>query len=134
MKKFSLIFTALLALMMSFSCRRASDNGKLDGYWKIYEIYYIADGTTVSPESRFLAIQLELIQLESHDGASNLTGILSYSKGADSFSVDFATNPSPQQLFEFGFSSPQSVVHIDKADGKKLVLSTDIARISCRKY
>lgn len=132
MKKFTILTFFLIALLSQFSCRRASDNGKIDGNWKIYDIYYTDDGTSYSPENEFIAIQLELIQLRG--GPIQTTGVISYDKGDDEMYVDFRSNPKPEQLKPYGFSDAQSVVHIDKADGKRLVLTTPIAKISCRKY
>lgn len=137
MKNFKL-FIALtvltVSILMSGSCRRASDNGKIDGYWKIQEIYYISDGVTVEPDGKFIAIQLELLQLQDPDPSPKLTAVLSYAKGSDQFSVDFRNNPSEEQLAAFGFSGTQSVMHIDKVDGKRMVLTSPIARITCRKW
>lgn len=134
MKKFKYFFLAIAFLLTLGSCRRADSNGKLDGFWKIYEIYYIADGITVNPESEFIAVQLELMQLQSNNPRYTLTGVLSYSKGADSFSVDFRSNTSPELLYNFGFGERQNTVHIDHLDNKKMILSTSVAQITCRKY
>lgn len=135
MKTFGIsILMAVVALVSLGSCRRASDNGKIDGLWKIQEIYYIADGTTVEPEQEFIGIQLELFQLQAPNPSPDLTGVLSYKKGADSFTVDFRNKPASERLYKFGFADKESVVGIERLDGKRLVLSTSIARISCRKW
>lgn len=135
MKTFRLAIVAVITALTIFgACRRASDNGKIDGYWKIQEIYYIADGYSVYPQNLFIAIQLELFQLQKPDPTAALTGVLTYEKGSDEISVDFRNNPSYEQLVNFGLSSPQTVLHIDKADGKHLVLTSPIAKISCRKW
>lgn len=127
---FSLAIIAISLLSLG-SCRRMSNNGKIDGNWKIYEIYYIADGTTVVPENEFIAIQLELLQLRS--SKDFCTAVIGYDKNSDDMYVDFK-KINPSILYPFGFGSAQSTVHIDRADSKHLVLSTDIARITCRKY
>lgn len=130
--------SVVMAVAVVSSCRRASDNGKIDGYWKIQEIYYIADGTTVYPEEEFIGIQLELIQLMNPRpvGSSKgwLTGVVSYDKKSDFFSVDFRYNPSPEQLYPYGFSAPQEVLAIERADSRYLVFTSAIARVTCRKF
>ena len=137
MKTFKLIIAVLaltLTLGVSGGCRRASDNGKIDGYWKIQEILYTAEGVVVNPENEFIAIQLELLQLQNPEPTPALTGILSYSKGADQMSVEFPNNPTEQQLAAFGFSGTHTTLHIDHVDGKRMVLTSPIAKITCRKW
>ena len=131
-----IVMTMLLAVVMisASSCRRWSDNGKIDGYWKIQEIYYIADGTTVKPEQRFISVQLELLQLQMPKQSTSLTGILHYNKSDDFFTVDFPYNPSDELLSEFGFQGAQSRLEIVKADSKHLVLESPIAVITCRRW
>ena len=127
-------YLLLTLCILCGSCRRASDNGKIDGYWKIYDIYYTADGTTSNPEDEFISIQLELLQLQNPLPSPQLTGVLSYKKGDDTLGVDFRNNPSDEILYDFGFIGPQCVLHIDRVDGSNLVLSSPIARITCKKY
>lgn len=128
------LIVASVAAFGALSCRRASDNGKIDGFWQIQEIYYKADGRTEYPTNKFIAVQLELLQLDGPGVLPQLTGVLSYDKNEDNFTVDFRNGPTEEQLNGFGFSGQQSVVHIDKADRSHLVLSTSIAVITCRKY
>lgn len=130
-----MLLAVLTAISSSISsCRRWSDNGKIDGYWQIQEIYYTADGTTVHPTNLFIAVQLELLQLQDPDYSPKMTAVLSYDKKQDYFSVDFRYNPTEKELYKFGFAAPQSVIHIDEANRNKLVLSSSIAIIKCRKF
>lgn len=135
MKGLKLTLIMMMTAIMSLcSCRRASDNGKIDGYWKIQEIYYIADGTVVNPTNEFISIQLELLQLQAPSHNPKMTAVLSYDKEDDNFSVDFRNNPTDEELAKFGFAGRQSTLHIESVDSKRMVLTSAIARISCRKW
>lgn len=128
------VIVGILGIAGLSSCRRWSDNGKIDGYWQIQEVYYIADGTTSHPTELFIAVQLELLQLQQPMPSGDLTAVLAYNKNEDFFTVDFRNNPSDAQLYPFGFAGAQERIDILKADDKHLILSTPIARITCRKY
>ena len=129
-----LTFTfAVIAIFVFSNCRRATDNGKIDGFWRIYEIQYLDDNSVVTPEyDEYIAIQLELIQLQS-PGHSNYTGVITYNKGDEQMGVNFP-NLSDAHLYPYGFTGPESTVRIERADSKHLVLRTPIAIVSCRKY
>lgn len=131
---FAILTIVALATAGILSCRRVSDNGKIDGYWQIHEIYYLADGTTEYPTDKFMAVQLELVQFGNPNTIWDMTGVLSYDKSEDFFIVDFRNNPSESQLYKFGLSDKEQVIHIDKADRKHLVLSTPIAVLRCRRF
>lgn len=143
MKKIIPILILLITLVSLGSCRRTTNNGKIDGFWKITEIYYTADGKTVHPERRMIAVQLELMQLQNAGYTATLTGVIHYHKGDPTIGVDFRYNPSDDQLAQYGFApEPGStegqgqycVLHIEKLDRKHLVLRSPIAVITCRRY
>ena len=131
----SVIAISLLSLLAvgGSSCRRMSDNSKIDGYWKIKEIQY-DDGSVVNPTQKFIAIQLELLQLQDPLCTSALTAVISYHKGDDEIGVDFRYNPSDELLAQYGFKGAQSVLHIDHLSGSRLVLRSSIATIHCQKF
>ena len=79
MRKIFNIILLFVTIIAAGSCRRASDNGKIDGFWRIDEINYKASGETVCPSGLFIAVNLELLQLD--DPAVKHTGIISYHKG-----------------------------------------------------
>lgn len=128
----------LLALTLP-ACRRATDNGKIDGFWQIREIQY-NDGNTVRPEYRMIAVQLELLQLDYYN--SKITGVLDYHKGDSEIGVDFRYNPTDDNLYLWGFAPDPELsvgtkycrLKIELLDSKSLILRSPIALITCRRY
>lgn len=134
MRKIIIMMLAAVAAIALGSCRRASDNGKIDGHWQIREIYYIETGTSEYPVDKFISVQLELMQLQNPVQSGDLTGVITYHKGDPEISVDFRNNPTAERLASFGFQGNPSVLHIDRLDSKHLVLSSPIAVITCKKF
>lgn len=141
MKRLIPIILLTVVLTALAGCRRASDNGKIDGMWQIREIEYFADGSTVYPENRFISIQLELIQLRAP--SAGLTGVLTYQKNDTKIGVDFRSNPSDATLALFGFGNTGGIsseknrfctLLIERVDSKHLVLRSPVAVITCRRY
>ncbi len=137
--KFLICACIPLLALLSFSCRRATDNGKIDGFWQIREIQY-DDGKVVNPEYRMIAVQLELLHLDYFNNF--ITGVLDYHKGDSEIGVDFRYNPSDADLYLYGFApDPELSVNskycrlkIEVLDSKSLVLRSPIALITCRRY
>lgn len=134
MRKIIIIMLAAVAAIALASCRRASDNGKLDGHWQIREIHNIATGESEYPVDRFISVQLELMQLQNPGQSGDLTGVISYHKGDTDISVDFRNNPTEARLALFGFSGNPATLHIDRLDSKNLVLRSPVAVITCKKF
>lgn len=141
MRKFLTIICLSLMLISLGACRRASHNGKIDGFWKITEIQYadqlpVADsgleGTSVVPEDLFICVNLELLQLGNP--GTQFTGVMSYSKGDDRLGVDFKDAVSPEKLLIYGFPPSPSVLDIVSLSDKRLVLRSDVATVSCRRF
>lgn len=135
-----LLAASLAILTLSLpSCRRATDNGKIDGFWQIREIQY-DDGNIVRPEYRMIAVQLELMQLDYFN--SKITGVLDYHKGDSEIGVDFRYNPADADLYLWGFAPDPELsdgtkycrLKIELLDSKSLVLRSPIALITCRRY
>ena len=127
-----IILLSLLAALCVCGCRRASDNGKLDGFWRIDNIHYTDTEEDISPTGLFIAVNLELIQLDNP--GPNITGVLTYKKGDDRIAVDFPTNPSATSLRTYGFSGNPALLDIEKVSAKRLVLRSGKAVIKCTKY
>ncbi len=111
-----------------FSCRRATNNGKIDGNWRIETMEDVATGRGVaSGEFFFLAIQLEMAQFreESAAGGPQLNALISYTKGADEIGMEFpegAAGNYNSYLETFRMPSRNVTFRILKLDCSKLVL------------
>jgi hypothetical protein len=130
-KLLPVLILALIALCLP-SCRRTSHNGRIDGFWRIDEIAYAESGETVSPTDLFIAVNLELLQLDNPQVEH--TGIISYHKGDPRIGVEFPYNPSAEALYKYGFPANPCVLDIVTLDSHRLVLSSPVAVISCTRY
>lgn len=129
------ILTLLVLLMLIPACRRASDNGLIDGLWRIDSIEYNEPGQPTStdhPEGRFIAIQLELLQLDNSNPVA--TAIISYDKNASTIGLDFPYNPDPDLLRSFGIMENPCVLTIETLSHKNLVLTSPTSRITCTRF
>ncbi len=131
-KLLPIIILSLLATFCFCGCRRASDNGKLDGFWRIDNIHFTDTDEDLTPSDLFIGINLELLQLDRP--APDITGIITYKKGEMRLGVQFPTNPTPAQLRTYGFSGNPCMLDIEKLTGERLVLRSEIAVITCTKY
>jgi hypothetical protein len=136
MRKLIPIIILSLITLVSPSCRRASHNGKIDGFWKITEIAYTPQEdrgeNIVYPEDLFICVNLELLQLANPD--TDITGILSCHLDEDRISVEFPTNPTEQKLYGYGFAGNPANLDILTLDSKHLVLRSSAATITCRRF
>ncbi|MDE7180404.1 MAG: lipocalin-like domain-containing protein [Muribaculaceae bacterium] len=142
MKKYIAILLLSLLFIAAPACRRASDNGKIDGFWKITEIRYTTDNSVVNPPNRYIGIQLELLQLNMGSPGPELTAVLNYHKGDAQIGADFRYNPTDAQLAQYGFVADASsapgtkycILDIEHVSSSRMVLRSPIAVITCRKY
>lgn len=138
-KLIPIIILSLLTIILFPGCRRMSDNGEIDGYWQIREIYYTATGEIQNPKDKFICINLELMQLNNPSPTPKLTGVLAYHKGDKTIGVDFRYGPTTAELAQFGFApTPDNPnfcsLDIKRVDSKHLVLESPIATITCKKF
>lgn len=128
----AIILSLIVAVIGFCGCRRASDNGKLDGFWRIDNIHYTDTDEDVTPSNLFIAVNLELLQLDNP--APHITGVLTYNKGEERIGVEFPTNPTATALRAYGFAGNPALLDIEKLSGERLVLRSSIAVITCTKY
>lgn len=116
----------------AMSCRRTSHNGDIDGFWRIDRIQYSASGETVCPEDLFIAVNLELLQLDNPQVEH--TGVISWHKGDSRLGVEFPYNPSDEALYKYGFPPNPCTLDVKVLDSRRLVLASPTAVISCTRY
>lgn len=138
--KSSLFPLLLAALLFAGGCRRASHNGDIDGMWQIQKIEYSQQaspglaGTTVSMPQLYLLVNLELFQLQRYGTKPIATGVLDYKENRKTFSVDWKGRVTDTVLEEFGLCGDPTRITIERLDSKLLVIRTDAAVVSCRRY
>lgn len=137
MRKILYILTIAVMLVMVGGCRRASDNGAIDGYWRVVGIEDLTTGEELDPGTgRFMAIQLELMQLTSTAGefGYRITGVITYDEDNELLSVDFRNNAAASSLELFGITQNPVTFRVVRASGRTLMLRTDDRLITCRKF
>ena len=130
---------AVLALGIG-GCRRVTNNGKLDGNWRIVTIEdletgSVADVAYVGGDSRFIDIQLEIFQLRSYGSRPLLvTGEMRYEKGGSEVGVTFQKAATLSSLEYFGIPEREVVMKIEQLDSKMLKLRTPKTPVTCRRF
>lgn len=137
---FKIFGTVVLALSMCLgvtSCRKASDNGKLDGQWQIMSIEEISSGKLLPLDKQLhICINLHVIQLTQKGGVV-CSGNLAYDKNGGKLSCDFPYNTSPaaiKNLNQWGIYSNPVNFEVVELNGKTMVLKSDVTIITCRRF
>lgn len=129
--------TFIAGMLMMGSCRKASDNGKLDGQWQIMTIETLDNGEVTEPSQRiYICINLHVVQL-TRNGGSSASGNMQYDKATGEIHWDFPYHETQAQinaLREWGIYSNPVTFHIVKLDGKSLVLKSDKTVVTCRRF
>ena len=121
------IIYTLLATAILLSCQKADDNGELGGFWKLLQIEQTDDGSIIDTrdESRFWAVQLDLIQIDKSNGRFQHVG--------DSLYVQMIEIPDDAKMF--GLYNPEDerfmVVELRE---RKMILRSRHAVLRFRKF
>ena len=115
----SLRISIALALVMALSvltgCRKHYINGDLDGQWQILTIEYVS---------------AHLRQVFATPGA--VLGNMKYDKST--LSLDFPTVENTSDLSAWGMNAVSTTFTVKHLSHEKLVMESDYAVISCRKF
>lgn len=129
----------LLLLLGINSCDKAPINGKLDGRWQLMSIEY-ADKSIKECHRIYYSIQLHLVEISDKGGkGGTFIGRFSYKDDEVTMS-EFRRRGQEEELATlaelqtFGISLPHTNFKVEKATGEKLVLKSDYARLTFRKF
>ena len=113
----------LLLVVLLGGCAKQPINSDVEGFWQLERFTTLADGETHEPEriGRF-AYQ--------EDGQEAL---MSEFKERDK-TTDNGKDAAVEQLRPFGIGALETVFRIVKADGKRLVLESDYARLELSRF
>lgn len=130
----------LIFLVLSISsCDKAPINGKLDGRWQLMTIEQ-EDGSVTECYRIYYSIQLHLVEISDKGGkGGTYIGRFSYEDDKVTMSEfrhrgneeELATLP---ELKPFGINLPMTHFKVEKASGDKLILKSEYARLSFRKF
>lgn len=140
----TLVATVLTCLGACGGWLESSDNGKLDGYWKLTRIDTLATGhlLDLSKQSKFLAVQGKILMLTDRgDGSqfvfqfSRTDSVLSvYDARLNNREVGDTLLTDAEALRPFGFNNLKERFIIEKLSGSRLVLSDGLLRLSFTKF
>lgn len=119
----------LRCLILLTGCGKLPINGDLDGQWQILEIRY-ADGRIETSERAYYCVQLHTITLRQVNGP-NQTGNMVYE--GDQLSLDMPLS-DVSDLRVFGLDDTKETFTVTELSSSRLVLTSDYARISFRKF
>lgn len=119
----------LWCLILLTGCGKLPINGDLDGQWQILEIRY-ADDRIETPERAYYCVQLHTITLRQVNGP-NQTGNMVYE--GDQLRIDMPLS-DVSDLRVFGLDDTKETFTVTELSSSRLVLTSDYARISFRKF
>lgn len=133
-----ILLFVLLMLGIS-SCDKAPINGKLDGRWQLMTIEY-SDGTIEECNRIYYSIQLHLVEI-SNKGENGATHIGRFSYKDDEVTMsefrhrgDEEILTTSKELKPFGLNQPVNYLKVETATSQRLILKSDYARLTFRKF
>ena len=136
MKQIILCLCLLLGVLCS--CDKKPINGKLDGRWQLMTIEY-NDGSIKECERTNCSIQLHTVELmDKGTNPLTLMGHFSSTDGVVMGEFKYQTNmeatATEEDLNRFGLNTSITHFEVEKATGSKMVLKSDYARLTYRKF
>lgn len=140
---FSLV-TILFALASCGDLLEHSQNGKLDGYWKLTNIDTLATGgqKNVSEQSLFMAVQGKIMMLNNRDNGAEFIFQFNHSDGHLKIFDARQSNRSkgdplltdPETIRPFGFNNLEEDFTVDEFTSGKLVINDGSFRLHFIKF
>lgn len=123
------LFIGILFCLLGSACSKLPINGKLDGQWQVQQIEY-RSGETETPKQTYYNFSLHTVNL-MQVGGSFAAGNMQYS--GDSLWISMPVS-SLEGLRLFGLNRQDTRFGVEKLTSSQLVLQSDYARLSFRKF
>lgn len=142
--RFYYLIIGIFCMLIWSSCTgKSSMNGNLDGNWQLMKIENRTTGETENCHRLYWAIQLWVIELtdkgDNHFG--NYIGRFVYDKDNNTIRIrdfrlrsDESKQASEDQLSHFGIHSSDATFDVVKANGKELILQSEVAVLYFRSF
>lgn len=136
------IWILLVCCCLPGGCSKEPINGNADGLWQLMS-YKTADGTSHPCERIYYSIQLQLVEIshKSEENSETFIGRFNYNQEAGTITVsEFRvrwheeTLATPEQLLPYGLNTTETQFNVLKADGKTLILQSDYATLTFRRF
>lgn len=123
------LFAGILCCLLGSACSKLPINGDLDGQWQVQQIEY-RSGETETPKQTYYNFSLHTVNL-MQVGGSFAAGNMQYS--GDSLWISMPVSPL-EKLRPFGMNQKDTRFAVEKLTSSHLVLQSDYARLSFRKF
>ncbi len=137
MKSIKIVALVVVALLLSTlaGCRKHYINGDLDGQWQILTIEYKSDGTVnnVKANQVYFCFNLHTVNLRQvKNSPEKVAGNMKYDK--KTINLEFPLVGNPDELEAWGMNAASTSFTVISLSHEKLVMESDYAVISCRKF
>ena len=137
----------LLLVVLMGGCAKQPINSDVEGFWQLKRFTTLVDGETHEPERIYYGINryvVEISEKQGSQGYGSFIGRFAYQEdGQEALMNEFkerdktadnGKDATVEQLKPFGIGALETVFRIVKADGKRLVLESDYARLELSRF
>ena len=135
-----------LLLCLLAGCKKAPMNSNIEGFWQLLEFTTQADGKTHPCNRIYYSIQLWVAEVSERGGdlgAGSFRGRYRYDEETNTVTLkEMSTYATPEnsrpatreELHPFGLDSTDTTFDVIKADGKRLILKSDYATLTLKRF
>lgn len=135
-----------LLLCLLAGCKKAPMNSNIEGFWQLLEFTTQADGETHPCNRIYYSIQLWVAEVSERGGdlgAGPFRGRYRYDEETNTVTLkEMSTYATPEnsrpatreELHPFGLDSTDTTFDVIKADGKWLILKSDYATLTLKRF
>lgn len=135
-----------LLLCLLAGCKKAPMNSNIEGFWQLLEFTTQADGETHPCNRIYYSIQLWVAEVSERGGDLRITpfrGRYRYDEETNTVTLkEMSTYATPEnsrpatreELHPFGLDSTDTTFDVIKADGKSLILKSDYATLTLKRF
>lgn len=138
----------LVCLLLSLlaGCKKAPMNSNIEGFWQLLEFTTEADGETHPCNRIYYSIQLWVAEVSERGGdlgAGSFRGRYRYDEETNTVTLkEMSTYATPEnsrpatreELHPFGLDNTDTTFDVIKADGKSLILKSDYATLTLKRF
>ncbi len=135
-----------LLLCLLAGCKKAPMNSNIEGFWQLLEFTTEADGETHPCNRIYYSIQLWVAEVSERGGDLGITpfrGRYRYDEETNTVTLkEMSTYATPEnsrpatreELHPFGLDSTDTTFDVIKADGKSLILKSNYATLTLKRF
>lgn len=136
----------LVCLLLSLlaGCKKAPMNSNIEGFWQLLEFTTEADGETHPCNRIYYSIQLWVAEVSERGGdlgAGSFRGRYRYDEETNTVTLkdtydlpEYSRPATREELHPFGLDSTDTTFDVIKADGKSLILKSDYATLTLKRF